>query len=162
MNLWNPKFPTKELPGLNETLRHHLHCDGYRTVRKLDCPKEQLLSIGYEEKDVREIKAALKQHRRFVKHIETVFASEGLTESRVKQMWPFDLLALPFTCKQLGYILRWQLDVGGRWGEQEMFCVAEGRVYYCTKCPYKDERSNFCGWCAKKLLDDVREGKRRV
>ena len=62
--------------------------------------------------------------------------------------------------RTFGYLLRWQRDVGGRYGEKEIYCVAGGRVYYCSTCRYRDERSNFCGFCMKKLLDDAAEKKR--
>jgi len=157
---WNPNFPVMELPHLDDTLRHHLRSDGYRTVEKLDCPKEQLLRLGYDGKMVRQIRAALNKHRRFVENIEAIFEGENLGPKQAEHLWPFDLLRLlPFTCAQLGYILCWQRDIAGRYGEKEMFCIVGGRVYYCTTCPYRNELSNFCGVCYRKLLDDIREEK---
>ena len=161
MNLWNPHFPMAELSGLNESLKHHLRIDGFHTVEKLEhCTKEQLQNLGYDKKQASQVRAALKKHKNFVTTIEAIFAAEGLTAKQVKSLWPFDLLGLSFTCTQLGYILRWQKDVAGRYAAKEMFCVVNGRVYYCTNCPYRDERSNFCGVCYRKLLDDVAARKR--
>jgi hypothetical protein len=159
---WNPNHPISELPGLDKTLKHHLRLDRFRTVEQLEsCTKEQLLELNYSKNHFTQVRAALKKHERFVAYIEAIFESEGLTEEKVRQFWPFDLLALPFSCAHLGYILRWQKDVGGRYGEQETFCVVNGRMYYCTNCRYKDERTNFCGWCMRKILEETREGKRR-
>ena len=78
----------------------------------------------------------------------------------IPNLQPFDLLNLPLTTAQLGYLLRWQHDVGGRYGEQEIYCAINGRVYYCTACPYRNELSNFCGVCYRKLLDDLAEQKK--
>jgi hypothetical protein len=160
LTYWNPRLPTEELSGLHECIRRQLVADGYRSVGSLDhCPKEQLLSLGYSEKQVTQIRAALAGHRRFVEGIGAIFISEGLLPKQVKGSWPFDLLRLPFTCAQLGYVLRWQKDVIGRYGSTELFCVAGGRVYYCTDCRYRDERANFCGFCTRKLLDEQRGRK---
>lgn len=156
---WNIKFPTAELPGLHECIKRQLIADGYRSVWKLDnCPKERLLALGYSEKHVKQVRAALKEHVRFVEDICAILANEGLGPKQVKDFWPFDLLHLPLTCAQLGYILRWQQDVIGRYEEKEMFCVAGGRVYYCTECRYRDERVRFCGFCTRKLLDEKKRG----
>ena len=161
LTYWNPKLPTSELSGLHECIRQQLIADGYRSVGSLDhCPKEQLLSLGYSEKQVKQVRAALREHRRAVEDISAIFESEGLGPKQVKGFWPFDLLRLPFTCTQLGYILRWQRDVIGRYDSEELFCVTGGRVYYCTDCRYRDERSKFCGFCTRKLLDDIARRKR--
>ena len=161
LTYWNPLFPTIELPALHGSMKRQLIADGYRTIEKLDrCPKERLLEFGYSDKMIGHIRSAMNEHRRFVEDIAAIFTSEGLNAKQVKTLWPFDLLRLPFTIRQLGYILLWQRDVGGRYGEKEMFCVVGGRVYYCTECPYRDERSNYCGWCTRKLLDDMAEKKR--
>jgi hypothetical protein len=150
-----------ELPTLHESLKRRLCADGFRTVETLDrCPKERLLALGYSDKTVKQIRAALSAHRNFVEDIGATFDAEGLEARRVKEFWPFDLLELPLTCAELGYVLLWQRDVAGRYGDKDLFCVAGGRVYFCTNCPYRDTRSNFCGFCTKKLLDDVKEGKR--
>jgi|GEM_PF-1798337 len=157
---WNPKLPTEELSGLHECIRRQLIADGYRSVGKLDqCPKERLLALGYSEKQVKQVRMAIKDLCRFVADIGAIFASEGLGPKQVKGFWPFDLLRLPFSCAQLGYIQRWQRDVIGRYEEKEMFCVAGGRVYYCTECRYRDERVRFCGFCTRKLLDEQRRRK---
>jgi len=158
---WNTKLPTAELTGLHDCIKRQLIADGYNTVGKLDnCPKERLLNLGYSENQVKQARAALKDHVRFVEDICAVLASEGLEAKQVKGFWPFDLLRLPLTCTQLGYILRWQQDFAGRYEEKEMFCVAGGRVYYCTECRYRDERVRFCGWCTHKLLDDMAEKRK--
>ena len=160
---WNTKMPTAELYGLHECIRRQLIADGYNSVGKLDnCPKERLLGLGYSENHVKQVRAALKEHVRFVEDICAIFASEGLGPKQVKDFWPFDLLRLPLTNTQLGYILRWQQDTARRYEEKDMFCVAGGRVYYCTECRYRDERVRFCGFCTRKLLDEQAGKKRRA
>ena len=29
------------------------------------------------------------------------------------------------------------------------------RVYYCSDCPYRDRVTGFCGFCMRKVLDDM-------
>lgn len=155
---WNPKLPVTELPGLQERVRRKLIADGLCTVDKLDhCPKERLLTLGYSEKMVAQIREAMAAHRRFVEGIAAAFHGAGLNIRQAWNLWAFDLLSLSFSCAELGYILRWQQDVAGRYGEAERFCVAGGRMYYCTECPYRDERSNLCGVCLRHVME--KEGK---
>lgn len=154
-------MPTAELFALRESVKRQLIADGYRDVERLDrCPKQKLLELGYSEWAIVQARKALSEHRRFVEAIEAIFASEGLQPKQVKDFWPFDLLRLPFTCAQLGYILRWQRDVAGRYGDKDLFCMAGGRIYYCTECPYRNEQSNFCGICYRKLRDEAARQKR--
>jgi len=161
MNLWNPKTPVAELPHLSDKLKLRLHEDEYRTAEALkECPSEQLQAYGYSAQDISHIRASLRWQRQFSKDIEDILLAEGVTSKMLYNLQPFDLLNLPLTTAQLGYLLRWQRDIGGRYGDKEIFCVVNGRVYYCTTCSYRDERSNFCGWCMKKLLDDLAEKKR--
>ena len=161
MNLWNPKTPVTELPCLSDSLKRRLYADEYRTAGKLDsCPLVHLLDLGYTSIAVDHIRKALRQQRQFASDIADILLAEGITGKKMPSLQLFDLLNLPLTTAQLGYLLRWQRDVGGRYGDKEIYCVAGGRVYYCTECRYRDERSNFCGFCMKKLLDDVAEKKR--
>ena len=37
--------------------------------------------------------------------------------------------------------------------------VKDGRVYYCADCPYRNRETGFCGFCMKKILDDIKELK---
>jgi len=162
MNLWNPHTPVAELPNLSDKLKRRLRGDALRTVERLDqCPAEQLRALGYSDEAVQRIRASLRNHRQFCTDLADILLAEGFTQKMLFEMQPFDLLRLPLTTAQVGYLLRWQMDVAGRYGEQELFCVTGGRVYYCTGCPYRDERARFCGWCTRKLLDDIKEGKRR-
>jgi len=161
MNLWNPKTPVAELACLSDKLKQRLHGGDYRSVERLDrCPSEQLRALGYNREAVKRIHEALRRHRSDLADLADILTAEGLTCKALLTMQPFDLLGLPITATQLGYLLRWQHDVGGRYGDKDIFCVAGGRIYYCTSCPYRDERSNFCGFCTKKLLDDIAEKKR--
>ena len=161
MNLWNPNTPITELAHLSDRLKRCLHSDEYRTADKLDkCPMEQLRALGYSVEAVKNIHGALRQQRQFARDIADILAAEGITWKMLISLQPFDLLKLSLTTAQLGYLIRWQHDLCGRYDDKEIFCVADGRVYYCTTCPYRDERSNFCGWCMKKLLDDLAEKKR--
>jgi len=161
MNLWNPKTPVGELQYLSDKLKRRLHGDDYRNVGQLDqCPAELLRALDYSTETIKRIHEALRGHRKDLAYLADILYAEGVTEKMLKAMQPFDLLNLHLTTAQLGYLLLWQRDVGGRYGEKEMFCVVGGRVYYCTECPYRDERSNYCGWCTRKLLDDMAEKKR--
>ena len=163
MNLWNPKLPIHELDLSSDKLKRRLYGDEYRTIGRLDsCPAEQLEALGYGALALKHIAAALWQHHEYVDGIADVLKSEGITLKMLPNMQPFDLLCLPLTAAQVGYLLRWQRDMGGRYGEKDIYCDAGGRVYYCTTCRYRDERSNFCGFCTKKLLDDMAEKKRRA
>ena len=159
MNLWSPFTPVAELPNLSDKLKRRLRGDALRTVERLDqCPAEQLRVLGYSDEAVQRIRASLRLHRQFCADLADILLAEGFTQKMLYEMQPFDLLRLPLTTAQVGYLLRWQMDVAGRYGEQELFCVTGGRVYYCTGCPYRDERARFCGWCTRKLLDDIKEG----
>jgi len=161
MNLWNPQTPVVELPHLTDKLKRRLYGDGYRAADKLDkCPKEQLRGLDYSASAINHIREALRQQRQFSEGISAILTAEGITLKKLLVLQPFDLLNLPLTTAQVGYLLRWQHDIGGRYGDKEIFCVANGRVYYCTECPYRDERSNYCGWCTRKLLDDLADKKR--
>jgi len=161
MNLWNPNTPIEELDHLSDKLKQRLHGDDYRSVGRLDqCPAEQLRVLGYSTEAIKRIHEALRGHRKDLAYLADILRAEGLTYKALLNMQPFDLLNLPLTTAQLGYLLRWQRDMGGRYGDKDIFCVAGGRVYYCTECPYRDERSNFCGFCTKKLLDDIARQKR--
>jgi len=161
MNLLNPKLPIGELSLPSEKLRRRLYGDEYRTIGRLDrCPVEQLEALGYGALSLKHIATALLQHREYVDEIADILKSEGITLKMLPNMQPFDLLNLPLTSAQVGYLLRWQRDVGGRYGEKDIYCDVGGRVYYCTTCKYRDERSNFCGFCTKKLLDDIAARKR--
>ncbi len=33
--------------------------------------------------------------------------------------------------------------------------ISDGRVYLCRDCPYRNRMSGFCGFCMKKVIDDV-------
>ena len=35
----------------------------------------------------------------------------------------------------------------------------DGRVYDCTDCPYRERGIDFCGFCLKKILDDLEKIK---
>ena len=160
MNLWNPNTPIAELPHLTDKLKRSLDTDGYKSVDKLDkCPKAQLRALEYSVTSIGHIHEALRQQRRFAEEIADLLTAEGITLKMLISLQPFDLLNLPLSTAQVGYLLRWQRDIGGRYSDKEIFCVANGRVYYCTDCPYRDERSNYCGWCTRKLLDDLAEKK---
>ena len=161
MNLWNPKLPIDELALPSDKLRRRLFGDNYRSVGRLEsCPDEQLEALKYGALSINHIRTSLREHREFISDLTDILLAEGLTEKMLRVMQPFDLLNLPLTTAQVGYLLRWQKDMAKRYGDKELFCVTGGRVYYCTTCPYRDERSNFCGFCTKKLLDDMAEKKR--
>jgi len=34
--------------------------------------------------------------------------------------------------------------------------VIDGRVYDCAQCPYGNRETNFCGFCMRKILDDMK------
>ena len=33
------------------------------------------------------------------------------------------------------------------------------KKYDCSKCNYRDRTINFCGFCTKRLLDEMKEAK---
>ncbi len=33
--------------------------------------------------------------------------------------------------------------------------ISDGRIYLCRDCPYRNRMSGFCGFCMKKVIDDV-------
>ena len=33
--------------------------------------------------------------------------------------------------------------------------ISDGREYHCAECPYCDRETGFCGFCMKKVLDDM-------
>lgn len=33
------------------------------------------------------------------------------------------------------------------------------KKYDCSKCNYRDRTINFCGFCTKRLLDEIKEDK---
>jgi len=97
-------------------------------------PAVELQGLGYSVQDIQHIRASLRWHRQFSMDIEDILLAEGITGKLLLALQPFDLLNLPLTTAQLGYLLRWQKDIAGRYGDKELFCVTGGRVYYCTTC----------------------------
>jgi hypothetical protein len=161
MKLWNPRLPIDELALPSDKLKRRLFGDEFRTVGRLEsCPDEQLEALKYGVLSIKHIRTALREHRECVDGIADILKAEGITLKMLPNMQPFDLLNLPMTAAQVGYLLRWQRDMGGRYSEKDIYCDVGGRVYYCTNCKYRDERSNFCGFCTKKLLDDIAEKRR--
>ncbi|MDD4495549.1 MAG: hypothetical protein PHV32_14630 [Eubacteriales bacterium] len=35
--------------------------------------------------------------------------------------------------------------------------ISDGRVYHCTDCPYRNRETGFCGFCMRKILDDMKK-----
>ncbi len=33
------------------------------------------------------------------------------------------------------------------------------KIYDCSKCNYRDRTINYCGFCTKRLLDEIKEAK---
>lgn len=33
------------------------------------------------------------------------------------------------------------------------------KKYDCSKCNYRDKSINFCGFCTKRLLDEIKDAK---
>ena len=33
--------------------------------------------------------------------------------------------------------------------------MSDGRVCYCADCPYRNRETGFCGFCMRKVIDDV-------
>jgi hypothetical protein len=31
----------------------------------------------------------------------------------------------------------------------------DGRVYHCADCPYRNKLTGFCGFCMRKILDEM-------
>ena len=38
--------------------------------------------------------------------------------------------------------------------------ISDGREYHCAECSYRDRETGFCGFCMKKVLDDMKAIKR--
>jgi hypothetical protein len=37
----------------------------------------------------------------------------------------------------------------------------DGRVYHCSGCPYRNRETGFCGFCMRKVLDEVKDTEKR-
>lgn len=37
--------------------------------------------------------------------------------------------------------------------------IKPGRVYHCATCPYRNHESGFCGFCMRKILDEMKDKK---
>ncbi len=33
--------------------------------------------------------------------------------------------------------------------------INDGRVYHCADCPYRNRETGFCGFCMRKVIDDI-------
>lgn len=33
--------------------------------------------------------------------------------------------------------------------------ISDGRVYHCADCPYRNREAGFCGFCMRKVIDDI-------
>jgi hypothetical protein len=36
-----------------------------------------------------------------------------------------------------------------------------GRVYRCADCPYRSRKTGFCGFCMRKILDELKDEKNK-
>jgi hypothetical protein len=36
----------------------------------------------------------------------------------------------------------------------------DGRVYHCAVCPYRNRLTGFCGFCMRKILDELNDWKK--
>lgn len=39
--------------------------------------------------------------------------------------------------------------------------ISNGRVYHCADCPYRNRETNFCGFCMRKVVDDMKALKNK-
>lgn len=37
----------------------------------------------------------------------------------------------------------------------------DGRIYRCKDCPYRNRLTGFCGFCMRKILDEVKDREKR-
>jgi len=37
--------------------------------------------------------------------------------------------------------------------------TADGRIYRCADCPYRNRDTGFCGFCMAKIIDEMNEKK---
>jgi hypothetical protein len=37
--------------------------------------------------------------------------------------------------------------------------MADRRVYHCADCPYRNRDTGFCGFCMRKILDEMNDQK---
>jgi len=33
--------------------------------------------------------------------------------------------------------------------------ISDERVYHCADCPYRNRETGFCGFCMRKIIDDI-------
>lgn len=38
--------------------------------------------------------------------------------------------------------------------------TSDGRVYHCADCPYRNRETYFCGFCMRKILDEMNDKKK--
>jgi hypothetical protein len=36
----------------------------------------------------------------------------------------------------------------------------DGHIYRCADCPYRNRETGFCGFCMKKILDEMKDMKK--
>lgn len=39
--------------------------------------------------------------------------------------------------------------------------ISDGRIYRCADCPYRNRETGFCGFCMRKVIDDVNALKKK-
>jgi hypothetical protein len=44
----------------------------------------------------------------------------------------------------------------------KIILTADGRVYHCAACPYRNRLTGFCGFCMRKILDEMKMARRRA
>lgn len=37
--------------------------------------------------------------------------------------------------------------------------LSDGRVYHCADCPYRNRETGFCGFCMRKIIDEMNDKK---
>lgn len=37
--------------------------------------------------------------------------------------------------------------------------MSDNKTYDCRNCRFKDERTNFCGFCMMKIIDELKENR---
>jgi len=39
--------------------------------------------------------------------------------------------------------------------------ISDGRVYHCADCSYRNRETGFCGFCMRKVIDDIKIQKNK-
>ena len=167
-NHWmlNTRMEITQLTSMRPSLREFLFLAGIRTLGELMKLSDEELSMykGIRQKRLELIKAGIYQEVLAAKALTALLENQGYTTPQgVIEMTNEQILnCYDINHEQIGRILSFQRDMGGKhYDENDIFYVAGDKVYCCTNCRYRSPDANFCGWCTMKILDEMKEKKRK-